>query len=215
MNTKSFIACSLILLTGAANAGTLFSQPFDSTAINFTSSQNDTTGGNGNFATVYDDFTLTSNSNVNGFSFTGAYFNPPTQGVITGFTLTFYTDSGGTPGAAIATLALSGAGSETSLGTVAGNPTFSYNLSFSAIHMSAGTYWASVVPDLGFPPQWGWGTSQVGNFNAKQRFFGSLSSTGTNQAFDVLGAVPEPETYLLMLAGLAGVAAFARGRKSA
>jgi hypothetical protein len=74
---------------------------------------------------------------------------------------------------------------------------------------------------MGFPPQWGWATSATGTNNAYQCFFGSCGTiggggpSGVNMAFDVMGtaAVPEPETYALMLAGLGGLALAMRRRK--
>ena len=45
-------------------------------------SQNDT-GGLGNFATSYDNFTLGSATAINQVQWVGGYFNPPVQGAIT------------------------------------------------------------------------------------------------------------------------------------
>jgi hypothetical protein len=211
--TASFIAG--LALAGAAHANVLYSQPWDGGG-NLFASQNDTTGGNGNFATVFDDFTLSSASNLNGFDFTGGYFNPPAQGPITGFTLTFYADAAGAPGAAIASGFFPGTGNETFLNANSGFPTYEYSLFFNNFPVAAGTYWASIVPDLGFPPQWGWATSAVGNNNAYQTFLGTTSPLGVNMAFDVLGApgVPEPATWGLMLVGFGLVGSSLRRRSA-
>ena len=52
--------------------------------LNVYASQNDTTGGNGNYATTYDNFTLGTTSNVDEFAWIGGYFNPSAQGAMTG-----------------------------------------------------------------------------------------------------------------------------------
>ena len=83
---------------GVANQ--IYCQSWDGTG-NLYSSQNDTNGF-GNFATVYDNFTLTQTWDVESFHWVGGYFNPPAQGLITAWTLTFYNDNAGSPGNAIA-----------------------------------------------------------------------------------------------------------------
>ena len=207
-------AAMFALLAGAADASTLYSQPWDGTG-SVNASQNDTTlGGFGNFATAFDDFTLASAANINGVEFVGQYFNPATQSPITAFTLTFYNDNAGIPGNAIATGFFAGNAGETSLG----GTNYDYSLAFLNFFVNAGTYWMSVVPDLAFPPQWGLDTSSVGTDNAYQTFFGSSQSTGVNLAFSVLGTpqnVPEPITLSLFGAGLAGAVAMRRRKKKA
>ncbi len=204
-------------LATSASANTLYSQAWDGVG-NLDASQNDTTGGFGNFATTYDDFTLSQAANVNGIEFVGGYFNPPAQSPISAFTLTFYADAGGAPGAAIATGFFSGTAGETSLGSPGGFPMFDYTINFVNFNMVAGTYWESVVPDIGFPPQWGTGTSASGNGNAYQCFFGSCGvlGGGVNQAFSILGdaaGVPEPASWALMLLGFGGIGSLLRARR--
>ncbi|MBA3897330.1 MAG: PEP-CTERM sorting domain-containing protein [Sphingomonadaceae bacterium] len=191
-------------MAGAAQAATLYSQPYDNTG-NLLASQNDTTGGNGNFATAFDDFTLASGGNITGLSFTGGYFNPPTVGNITGFTVKFYANNAGQPGGALSTTTVAGNAGESCAGTIC---TYALAANFSA---TAGTkYWMSIVPDLGFPPQWGWATSAVGNGVAYQDFLGTRSALPNDFAFTLTGnaAVPEPAAWAMMLVGfgLAGTA---------
>jgi hypothetical protein len=199
-----------------ASAGTLVSQPWDG-GSNLFSSQNDTNpGGNGNFATTYDDFTLAHASALDGFQFTGGYFNPANQGPITAWTLTFYNNNAGVPGNPIAIGSFPGTGDETFLASVNGFPIYSYELDFQNFDVSAGTYWASVVPDIGFPPQWGWATGTGGNLGGYQCFFGACGPTGTDFAFNLLGSavgVPEPATWAMMLVGLFGLGAAMRSRR--
>jgi hypothetical protein len=208
---KTAIAGGALALACGANADVVFSQPYDGLGTLF-ASQNDPIE-YGNFATTWDDFQLSGTTNVNGVAWTGGYFNPPTPAAITQFFLGIYADSGGTPGALLASGYFSGNASENCFAS----PVCSYSVSFGDYQLNAGTYWLSIVPDLAFPPQWGWATSAVGTNNAYQCFLGTCGSTGANMAFDVLGtpAVPEPQTWALMLLGLGGVGVFARSRRKA
>ena len=84
--------------------------------------------------------------------------------------------------------------------------------------VDAGTYWVSFVPDLGFPPQWGWSTSDTGNNNGYQLFLGDEVLLGVNFAFDVIGdpveaVIPEPGTWALMIIGFGAVGATVRTRR--
>jgi PEP-CTERM motif-containing protein len=183
---------------------------------NLFASQNDTNiGGFGNFATTYDHFFLPGNQtwDVESFHFVGGYFNPPSQGPITAWGLTFYADNAGIPGAPIYFNSLFGTGNETFLGNVNGFPIYSYDLYFISFDMAPGIYWASVVPDLGFPPQWGWATSANGNGAGYQCFFGTCGGTGTNLAFAVDGVpvtTPEPGTLVMLGTGILGLAGVLR-----
>jgi hypothetical protein len=181
-------------------------QPWDG-GSNLFASQNDTNGF-GNFATTYTQFTLPSNQSdwsLESFHWVGGYFNPPVQGAITGWTLTFYNDAAGTPGGAIASGFFPGNGNETFIANVNGFPIYVYWLYFQDFDVLSGTYWASVVPDLGFPPQWGWATATGGN--GYQCFFGACGSTGVGFAFAVDGTpTPEPGTLIMLGTGVLGLA---------
>ena len=169
----------------------LYTQPFDQTG-NAYSSQNDTNG-LGNFATVYDNFTINAGGDyaIHEVQFTGEYFNPPAQGPITAWTVTFYADAAGQPGAALNTTNVAGTGGETFLGNFGGFPTYTYDITgFKWDPMSGTQYWLSVVPDLGFPPQWGWSTADSSHGPcdecdkiAWQDFFGVRSLLNVDMAF--------------------------------
>ena len=143
------------------------------------SSQNDTTGGNGNFATSYDNFTLGATTHITEAQWIGSYFNPGTPGPITAWTVTFYSSVGGAPGAALATFNTPGNDNETFLQLDnLGDPAFIYNQSVDFTAQAGTEYWMSVVPDLGFPPQWGWEDGTGGDGAALPVLPGHLRSVG-------------------------------------
>ncbi len=202
-----------LALAGAADAGVspsaLFSQPWDG-AYNLFASQNDTGGGNGAYATVYDNFLLSKGSKISQIDFTGGYFNG-TQAPIAGFTVTIYGDSAGAPGSSVYSEFVAGTAGEAATGV---DQVFSYSL--AADYAAAGhtKYWLSIVPDIAFPPQWGWGTSTGGDGAEIQNFFGSPSTLSTDAAFTLSGSgAPEPAAWALMLVGLGGLGAALRSRR--
>ncbi|MEO8811408.1 MAG: PEPxxWA-CTERM sorting domain-containing protein [Caulobacteraceae bacterium] len=209
MIIKTAAAAAVIALAASgASASIVYTQPFDGTG-NLLASQNDTGGGNGHFATVYDNFTLGAAATINKIDWTGGYFNPPTPGPITAFTLTVYADAAGQPGAALYTDTISGNANEAPFACPFACATYSGSANFAA---AAGTqYWLSIVPDLAFPPQWGWATGTGGDGVAFQDFFGARTQLPNDLAFTLEGSapgVPEPAAWAMMLVGfgLAGAA---------
>jgi PEP-CTERM motif-containing protein len=212
------LAVSVAGFASAAPCGLpneLYCQGWDGSG-NLYASQNDTnSGGFGHFATVYDQFTLakgTSFYDVESFHFVGGYFNGGTPPFAAAFTLTLYlNDNGGSaPGTPIAS------GYFTSFNeTLLGGQIYSYDLYFNSFDMAPGTYWASVVPDVGFPPQWGWATSGTGNNLGYQCFLSSCGGVGTNFALAVDGRpVPEPGTLAMLGTGILGLGGLLRRKIS-
>jgi hypothetical protein len=180
-----------------ASAGDIYVQPPVNSGTLY-ASQNDTSGGNGNFATVYDNFTLGSTSSINMVKWTGGYFNPGPPGTITAFDVDFWKDSSGAPGGLLASTAVAGAANETFLGGI--DYSYSLNLGTPFTALAGTQYWLSVEPDMGFPPQWGWATGTGGDGIAYQDFNGARSQLPTDFAFSLgnTTATPEPGSMLLM-----------------
>jgi len=193
----------------AAQASVIFSQAADFPSGNVFASQNDTNSF-GNFATVYDNFSFSSDNLVDGVDWVGGYFNPPTAAPISSFALSIFGNNAGQPGSLLFSETITGNAGETFIGTDNnGRLTYSYSASLTNTFLAqaGATYWLAIVPSLGFPPQWGWYTSSEGDGVGYQDFFGSRFQRDTDFAFSLTGQkVPEPSAILGLLGlGLLGI----------
>jgi hypothetical protein len=212
------VFCFVALLSGGAlSAGILYNQPFDGTG-NALSSQNDSNGF-GLFAEVYDNFTLAGNSSINEVLWTGEYYYPATQGPITSWDVMFYSDNAGQPDSLLYSFNINTTGGEAFLGNYSGFPAYTYDVSLTTPFPAAAgtTYWLSVVPTLGFPPQWGWSTGTGGDGISYQDFLGTRSELLYDMAFTLEGSgssVPEPVSMTLVGGGLILLGFAARRRRA-
>ena len=202
----------ILVLSPAWASPIIYTQPSDGATGTLYASQNDTNGGGfGNFATLYDDFTL-GPAIVDDVHWTGGYFGgQPTT--ITAFTITFWSDNAGQPGVQLLSETIPGNANETFVGNEPSGPIYTYSVDLSIPFLATGgtQYWLSIVPDVGFPPQWGWHTGTGGDGIAYQDFFGSRFQVPVDFAFDLTGAaVPEPASLALVGLGILALTAFRR-----
>lgn len=220
---KPFYLASLAACLSATAQGSLllYDQPI-LTAPDAFSSQNDP-GANGNFALVYDNFTLGSMASITGVNWSGQYYNPTTLGPITQYTLSFYTSAAGSPGPLISSVTITGTAGETLMGgqlSLIGGQLYNYNATLPGAGFSALggiEYWLSIQPTLNVPPQWGWNIGSGGDGTLVQDFYGITSHVAHDMAFSLTGevsAVPEP-SQVASLAGFLSAGLFIRRRYQA
>jgi len=209
-----------LALATARAPGQLYEQPLVYGGTLY-ATQNDTGGGYGQLAQLWDNFQLGSSASIGSVTWYGGYWNGA-PGPISQFSLSFWSDIGGLPGVPLATYTIAGNANETWVGPYSYQSyLYSANLS-SPFQATAGTqYWLSLVPDIAYPPQWGWAQGTGGDGSAYQYFIygGPYDFVDGDLAFALYGSepseVPEASSMaaLVSFMGL-GLAGLRRLRKS-
>jgi hypothetical protein len=154
---------------------------------------------------------------VTGVSWRGEFFNGPFNGPhgdITGFTVNFWADSSNAPGGLLASTFIAGAANE----ILVGGLLYDYSATVADFAASAGVqYWLSIVPDLGFLPQWGWKPGTGGDARAYQDFLGDRFVRETDLTFTLTGktgkAASVPDSGVTLLYSGLAMAALALVRR--
>ena len=208
MIRKIAIATMAMALVSVAPAQLLFS--------NGLSDQN-----NGNEMTQWlqaENFSAASNSSVESARFWSGDLSPSTwDGSLTWW---IFNDSGGAPGSVVATGAATNIVRTATGNTVFGSYTeyeWTFDLTPTAVTGSV-TYWFGLHASTDFNrDEIYWMTSSNGVGPAGHESDGGTlnnwSSNGSEHAFELYGAVPEPSTFVA-LAGLAGLLAIRRKRRA-
>jgi hypothetical protein len=207
-SSRAVVLATLACLAAPSAQGqaTVFSQTTDKSG-GF-ASQNDTSGGHGNYATTYDNFALASSTSIGSLTWAGDFFNgSPAE--ISAFTVSFYADNAGVPGSPLQTASILGKANEIADGNdLLGDPVFNYSAALPTAFAANGgtTYWMSIVANVGYPPQWLWENATGGDGRAYQTFTAGQEVLPNDMTFSLISAAtvetPEPGS-LALLSGMA------------
>jgi hypothetical protein len=210
MPSKWLLAAAGLLAAGAAHAEVLFSIPYDPTSfagqISFTSVSDPSIYRHG-----YEAFSIGAGATVRSVDFVGLFY--PGDSSIASFTIGIFSDSGGLPGAAIATQTYAGDGGPKPLpGAPASDlGAYAYALNLGPTSLAAGTYWLSIYAAT--DQYWYWGESLTGPGTGVSTTGAGFEPTNVDYAFTLNDSpVPEPTAWATMILGLAAAGAALRRR---
>lgn len=201
---------------GAAMANAqLYTQPWSGTDLGYASQYDTATNGLGSFALAYDNFTLASSGTIGTVCWTGMFLNPPGNGTISSFVITFYNDNAGTVGTQAGQTTVVGNAGQTFNSTVGGVKVYDYQASVNSFAATAGTqYWLSIQAQMDYPPQWFWAEGTGGDGASLLDFYGSRLENSTDLAFTLKTANPVPEPFTMLLGAAALAAAATKKRRA-
>ena len=202
---KMSVILFLFISTFQIEAAIIYDQPYDGSNIaDAYASQNDSaSGGFGDFAKAYDNFTLDSATSIGKVKWYGEFFSGE-PAPISNFLIQFWSDNSG-PNAELFSETIVGNAHETLVEKIGNFNLYQYGMDLSLPFqaLAGTTYWLSIQATLDYPPQWGWYQGKGGNGLAYQDFFGEIGAIPKDLAFS-LESVPEPITILLLSFGLIG-----------
>jgi hypothetical protein len=127
-----------------------------------------------------------------------------------------YSNAGGNPGAVLKSGLSSAVGTATGLSTGFGYAEYVFDIG-TTFQLAAGSYWLGLANsplNPGNPSEMLWGTTSTATGAQAQYLDGSTwIDSGNNLAFSIDGSVPvipEPDTWALLITGMAVVAGFTR-----
>ena len=202
---KISVILFLFISTFQIEAAIIYDQPYDGSNIaDAYASQNDSaSGGFGDFAKAYDNFTLDSATSIGKVKWYGEFFSGE-PAPISNFLIQFWSDNSG-PNAELFSETIVGNAHETFVEKIGDFNLYQYGMDLSLPFqaLAGTTYWLSIQATLDYPPQWGWYQGKGGDGVAYQDFFGEIGAIPKDLAFS-LASVPEPITILLLSFGLIG-----------
>ena len=202
---KMSVILFLFISTFQIEAAIIYDQPYDGSNIaDAYASQNDSaSGGFGDFAKAYDNFTLDSGTSIGKVKWYGEFFSGE-PAPISNFLIQFWSDNSG-PNAELFSETIVGNAHETLVEKIGNFNLYQYGMDLSLPFqaLAGTTYWLSIQATLDYPPQWGWYQGKGGDGVAYQDFFGEIGAIPKDLAFS-LASVPEPITILLLSFGLIG-----------
>ena len=202
---KMSVILFLFISTFQIEAAIIYDQPYDGSNIaDAYASQNDSaSGGFGDFAKAYDNFTLDSATSIGKVKWYGEFFSGE-PAPISNFLIQFWSDNSG-PNAELFSETILGNADETFVKKIGNFNLYKYGMDLSLPFkaLAGTTYWLSIQPTLDYPPSWGWYQGKGGNREAYQDYILGDGPIPTDLAFS-LASVPEPITILLLSFGLIG-----------